>query len=227
MTSSALVNGKVGKAIEFEGDNEDYINVPHSSSLAVTTAFTVELVNYQGTLEKWSSDNTTGWGVSMTNGKVYIGVRNSFTIYNGVRNTNPLDKGVKYACFVYRGDGSELELYVNGVKITELTEWVIQGDALNGIIDSGEQLDIGGRKKMFQTDPVYDDANCQEERLSNVIRSEAWIKATHYSNFDELLRMGPGWKYLINSSVNLVLRRIEKVNGVLLENIGTINKRGR
>lgn len=60
-----------------------------------------------------------------------------------------------------------------------------------------------------------------EARVSNTMRSAAWIKATHYSNEDELVSFGSeesiGWSGKINSITNPT-----KINGVTVANISKV-----
>jgi hypothetical protein len=197
MLTEDLVDGKIGKAIDFDGTN-DHINCGNSSSLQLISNFTCEFLMkagslnvYRGPLDKWNSANTAGWGIRFHNDNtIRVAFKKTESDYWGGYWNSALSQDVDYyIAFYYPGDGNTPTLWVNG-ESKPLTLWISLGGSLDGITDSGESLDIG-RGNVFSNTGIHCFDGIEDEvRISNTARSAAWIKTTYYSNWDELVSFG-------------------------------------
>lgn len=187
MTASDLVTGKVGKALDFDGIN-DLIDFGANSSLNLTTNLSVEIwVNGAATNQKnilgkmdttniatsWgeNSDQNNGsqghdWKVSATavhassTGKVYRGG----TVWDGT-----------WHYIVMTFTNNSLKVYNQGVDITSTLQKVWDG-TVNNLYSSASSLKLGSIGSNLS--PIF---KADELRISNVVRSSAWI-STAYNN---------------------------------------------
>jgi hypothetical protein len=195
MTTGDLVDGKVGKALDFDG-TDDSINCGNSSAFNPGTgSFTVEqilkLVNVstrQAIIGKQNqSVDYDGWTfrVSQTgaDGKIHLTLREDGSHYITRRGSSVLQNATEYnAAFTY--DGSEtaagILFYVDGSRETEVTEV----DTLATTVTSSVNLHIASAG---DTGSNFTGGVIDETRISNTDRSASWIKATYYSNWDQLI----------------------------------------
>jgi len=200
MTSDDLVDGKVGKALNFDG-SDDYIDCGNDASITgVTNNFTMELWARPQTTHGIDAESTSGtegtsgqryaigaahgdntWGSGHAGAGVSIGT-NGISVYEHADGYMP-------ALLVYQGDITEWNhiviayvdkqprLYLNGVSVrTGLT-------SPKAYVHPGLYNDDGiGGMSYGHFDGLID-----EVRISNAPRSDAWIKATYYSLFNELV----------------------------------------
>lgn len=184
MTSGQLVDGLVGKAISFDGSN-DYIEVADSASLDITEAITIETLCYttanknQGLLNKQllnESQTTNAYAQSI----------NTLTFSSGSYiNSTPT-----YAT-VTTGIDKNKWLFVAGTYNKQYIQNSVDGSFSNtvshtsSIITNNYPLYIG---KYNKSDGTYAlQGKIEHIRISNVKRSDAWIKATNYSLRDEII----------------------------------------
>lgn len=183
MTSSDLVDGQIGKAIEFDGIN-DYIEVNNSGSL------NPEVI----TIQAWAKSNTPTWnnyGFLVSKRDAYILHPNagtkSITFYindsgwHSVAFSDPNLDITKWHHYVGTYDGSTLNIYVDGVlKVTAAYYGSIYtGDP--GSLFIGWDDGFSGR---------YFNGAIDEVSISNIAYSDVWIKTSYYSNSDSLINFG-------------------------------------
>ncbi len=195
MTSTDLVDGKIGKAIDFDG-SDDYINCGTDSSLDNITNITVETnfkaaswgeSNFGRMIVKANTGNTDGWQFAVTN----VG---SLAVY--------LDYSTTDAAWYSPGGGLSLDTWyyaafqhTRGSPLKADGKIYIDGDSktitgIDGVgtvqSDAAENMLIGSRKDLDREfEGILD-----EVRISNIHRSAAWIKATYYSNWNDLIVYG-------------------------------------
>ena len=179
MTSDDLVDGKVGKALDFDGSN-DYIEF--STSLAVTSIVTVEaLMETSSSAGMFIVDKYKGGvkGFYLSGNKigVSIGGRDGSGSFRscGTVGTYDFSSG---GYLVGTIDKNLWKIYANGTLDNSIDTGYTSTD-----LTSDTHLNIG----YFGTDNnKYFDGIIDEVRISNVVRSDAWIKATYYSLRGEL-----------------------------------------
>lgn len=194
----SLIDGPFGKGLDFPG-TDDYVNFGSGSSLDDITIKTIEThINFDsygegnsGRIVKKSNVNSNGWGlltVGNTNNVLWF-----IQAFNGgatlAQWRSPIDSLLVstdyYTTLVYDNSSSSNDplMYIDGVSqtVTEVT-------APSGSVDSDASSNMwaGAREGV---DREYD-GDIYELRISNIARSAAWIKATHYSLLDDLISWG-------------------------------------
>ena len=192
MTSADLVDGKVGKAIDFDGSN-DHIIIGASISPGTGT-FTVESVfktskDYSGNDGAIYSDygavqNNTVQLMIGTGNNLYAKYRDGEADSIDPIGVGAVNDGVCHYAAAVRTIQTAATLYFdNGVN-----NWS-DSDANCGAIDTSD----GITPKIGRLGP-YTDYDFQgiidEIRISNIARSAAWIKVTYHSLWDSLLTYG-------------------------------------
>lgn len=190
MTSGDLVDGKVGKALDFDG-SDDTIAVTDTNSLDIGGAGTVEtLVNtsvfdnagYPFIVAKTSTlgyvDKYRPYAINVYN---WSGV--NYIACNIADGTNSQSKsvattGAQWDYFVGRWDGTNFKIYLDGGEVGTLSQTVTPFNSDSYLRFSGE--------KPPTFDYPYQGSIC-EIRISNIDRSAPWIKATYHSNWNTLL----------------------------------------
>lgn len=182
MTTDDLVDGKIGKAIDFDSA-DDYIDCGSSTSLFVNVGLFEAYIRAESTqvfnariLSVGNPTDRVGLYLPSTTSVHFYGL-NSPTLIFGIGATITAD-GATFHSIAGSWDTTEAKLYVDGV---EEDSW--SGDATLGLpattpVFIGEY--IGGGDYRFH-------GLIDEVRISNTARSEAWIKATYYSNSDNFM----------------------------------------
>ncbi len=130
--ATTTLDGKYGKAFSFDGTN-DYINVPHQTSLNVGSAFSISLW-VKGDLSQYSSDKHftivdkshrstesspywSGWTIQgridSNPGKVGFALGNGSTFYGVGSQSSILDGQWHHLAGTF--DGTYLKFYVDGI----------------------------------------------------------------------------------------------------------------
>lgn len=200
MTTEDLVDGPIGKAIDFDG-TDDYINFGSGATLDDIAQKTVEAtINFDdfgeadsGRIVQKANVNADGWqfliqgGVGMN--RLYYGQDwNGGTFAHWWTDADTLAASTQYVVAVTYDKGSTDNnplMYIDGVSksVTENVSPVGTADS-----DSANSLWAGARNNSG-TDREYD-GKIDEIRISNILRSSAWIKATYYSNTDAIVTFG-------------------------------------
>ena len=181
MTSGDLVDGKIGKGIDFDGSN-DYIYFPNMAG-SFSTEASLELILKLDT--NIPSDPQTGFGIfgtsgdmshyPFTNGSIYLETFRNDRLTLGSVGIN---RANWHTLSITNEPGaSNWKFYQNTTQYYSTTGETTVGFPTNANIGQS-----GGGKNL--------DGIVCELRLSNTIRSAAWIKATYYSNWDTLITYG-------------------------------------
>ena len=187
MLTADLVDGKVGKAIDFDGA-DDAINV---GTFGAVSNFTIEaIVNHDDTALDAVVSNYAG---------------NFATAYHyGLRVDGSdvkcfIDDGSTWNQAQYAGDASNGWQYIYGTFTSSVS--IIAGQQSGTAIDSvglpasitpGDDLYIGrdGGPAGSATAQGFWDGKICEVRISYSVRSAPWIKATYHSLWDSLITFG-------------------------------------
>lgn len=172
MDSTDLVDGKIGKALDFDGSN-DYIDCGNNTSLQMTSAISVEAWIYPtATNDSWDKAVSKGentWGLELKTDNSRYG----FTVYSGGFKVS---RGGTYTqsqwtYLVGTFDGTTVRTYVNGA-VGDITA------SASSISNPAQySLNIGRNAAATQ----YGATKIDEVRISNVARSSTWI-STEYNN---------------------------------------------
>lgn len=194
MTSTDLVDGQTGKAIDFDG-TDDYISIPNTASLNVEGGdFTIEvLVNSdqnsadQAFFDKRGTNDGYGFMWSAANGfdLVKYGVIDQNVSYS-------LSTATWLHFAAVQTFETQAEYFANGVSQGTFSD-------TSDYVSNTAQVEIGARGDNSGGYQDYFDGRIDEVRLSNVARSAAWIKASYYSLFDSLLTYGAEEKMVIGA----------------------------
>lgn len=221
MTSSDLVDGQIGKAIEFDGVN-DYIEVNNSVSLNPGVI----------TIETWAKSNTPTWnnyGFLVSKRDAYILHPNSgsksitFYIMVGgwisVTFSDPNLDITQWHHYAGTYDGSSIKIYVDGVLKNSIVYPGSISTTDTGSLFIGWDDGFGGR---------YFNGAIDEVTISNIAYSDAWIKASYHSQNDNLISFGSiesipstqtynfTWNTGTTSSGNYLVRLKLSENGTFL-----------
>jgi len=187
MTSEDLVDGKIGKCLDFV--TNDYINVADSASLDTMSAeFTAEFIAEFDTVssEQWLVGKGGGWSrkgfwseIGVSAGSLRFGMGNGsselFADNSGFTTDTPY-------CIAMVYDDLNMRVYSAGSKLpnenTNTYDYVNNYPVRFAGSDGGSLFPLDGR--------------LDEIRFSKTDRSVAWIKATHNSNFNDLISFNVG-----------------------------------
>lgn len=188
MTSADLVDGKVGKAVDFDG-GDDKIATTTVGILGANPR-TIEAV-FKVTVGAGSSaGGFVFWGTSLSGQKWNFRVDNLTGALrtecgdgNCVATNNVEDDNWHYGISLFNGtDIDEVVHYLDGsinANTSSSSLTVNTGDTY--------KITIGAQ---YATPWYHIPGIMDEVRVSNTARSAAWIKATYYSNWDELVSFG-------------------------------------
>jgi len=185
MTSGDLVDGKFGKAIDFDGSN-DYISVADSAALDFSGGFTIELVHdpVQTDADRrlvWRYDDTSHDGYYVGQFTTGSGVfRFSIFVDNveGAIESNAAPSGSFQHIAALRDDSNVMRMYVDSSAQTATATKA-------GTIDSNAALRIGNDPYGHNGYGIIDSV-----RISKSARSASWLKTTYHGLFDSLLEFG-------------------------------------
>lgn len=175
MTSGDLVDGQIGKGIEFDG-LDDNIAV---SITRLTSEGTIEIICKEtGTVANY--DCPIGCSSSGQTGDICIEASSNTTIrmwiydIGGVTDINvDFSDWCHLAWTLTGGNAAKLWEFVSGNSTT-------YSNASNAI---GASLEIGDADVFNSNWPGIID----EVRISQIKRSDAWLKASYHSNIDDLI----------------------------------------
>jgi len=112
------VNGKFGKALQFDG-MDDYVKIPDSTSLDLNSSFTVEFwlkwsqYNYRTVMAKGAYDTSFGWFVRWASNTAYFRVRDSgANTADATMSINLYDD--QWHHFVGLRDGNTVRIFIDG-----------------------------------------------------------------------------------------------------------------
>ena len=199
MTTGDLIDAYIGKGLDFDGD--DYVAIADHADLQSPTSLTMEVsfnTTTTGAIQKLLMKDKEGapryfYGMDIrTDNKLKCFYYNG-TLFDA-NSPSTVTDGSQYDS-VLRIAGTALEGFLDGVSIGTDTITGTQG-APTTELDIAASPDYGGgpaaRAQFFtgQEDEV---------RISDTPRSDAWIKATSYSNKDNLITYGDEEKIISTS----------------------------
>lgn len=199
MLFNDLIDGKVGKAIDFDG-TDDFIDCGSGASVDDMDVKTIEFTfradtwgeSNAGRIIQKAASNANGWNIFINGSGGYenLGFMQSWDSSLGMWYTSPgtISLSTWYTgAIVY--DRTSLSndpiIYINGVSVsgTETTtpDGLIESDAAQDMLigarnNAGPDREFGG---------IID-----EIRISNIDRTASWIKASHYNTVDDLITYG-------------------------------------
>ena len=182
MATDDLVDGKVGKGINFDGN--DYIDLLNQMQLVPDNAdFTLEstaLLLTGSTFFGGGGNTGDNWSISLRRNMYYYIVSGSLVSVD-IDNVDSV-----WAYFTTLRTGNDFEGYVDGIYDTKSTQAGVLRGGTNNFVD---RMLIGARWTNGVADHFVT-GTIDEVRISNIARSADWIKATYYSNWDELISFG-------------------------------------
>jgi len=216
MTTADLVDGKVGKGIEFDGDNDKISNT------------------YANDFSLWTVEGIFSFGNSYRQPLIILGEDgNAFDIGLITGSTDLIGTGTRtdavntlqvstavvpdldtFYHIVSRYDGTNLKCYINTVD--EGTEMGLE----YSIGRSG--LVLGYGLNLFGWGERYFDGIIDEMRISDIDRSAAWIKATYYSNCNDLVTYAPEYTYYYSGYVTEQESPVARIVRLYYRNTGEL-----
>lgn len=198
MTSEDLVNGQIGNSLDFDGI-DDYINHGYNVAHDITNTLTLEcnflpsitydssLTTYAGFIERQTEPSAVdSYGLTLNlDGKLHLGTNGGSiqsTKAEWTAGTN------FYLAGTYNSNGLVGDLFVDGIKE------VLTSDIYDNMVGGSNDLNIGRYSTTIN-------AKVDEVRISNVVRTDSWVKITHYSNNDTLMDISQADVYQITGYV--------------------------
>jgi hypothetical protein len=187
MGSGNVVDGKVGKAIDFDGA-DDYIYINPKADLNINTGF----------VQAWGKKDTDGFGTWLNGLSCDIewGVYNNiFEVWTGgdcaagayVADSTMSNSHV-WNLFGYEGRTNGNKVFINGAQVTPTYS---SGSASTPLfLDDATPQTYGLLMGTVQPSSEQWDGQLDEERISNVVRSAAWIAADYASMNDTFATYG-------------------------------------
>jgi len=186
MTSADLVDGKIGKAIDFDGA-DDFIDIGDHSSLDIVGDISLELILKSTVAQDNSGKQPCGkYNYSLNFDHAAADFKGAISLLDNtaawINSDGPvaISDGV-YHYIVGKYDNVDIKFYLNGI---ESTSRAVAGKTIgvnNFSFFIGANSNNAGIAASFQTGVIG------EVRISSADRSADWIKATYYSNWDDLI----------------------------------------
>lgn len=186
--------GNIGEAQDFDGV-DDFIQIADNALLDIIDELTLEAWVNIGSIDAAhqyliakDAENQRSYGllVYATTGKAGIIIFNAAAGNSQQISTDALTIQAYYlaATYDYVGAANSLmNIYINGAANTAQ-----KTDALGPINSGSANLQLGSREYTTQRQPY--DGIIDEVRISNIVRSAAWLKATYETGRDDLLDFG-------------------------------------
>ena len=210
MTTADLVDGKIGKGIEFDG-SDDYLNIPDTDAFTFSNdtndnyPFTISAIikptNLSSSFPILAKNSITGptreyWFYINSDGSLrhYFKQMSNSEEVRRYSDSSIITPGVlQYVAATYDGTESDpddgIKLFVNG---DEKSASGITEGSFSAMENQAVPLLIGKITTGTSESPIHTYAYgiIDEVRLSDIKRSTAWIKAEYYSNWDSLITWG-------------------------------------
>lgn len=194
MTSGDLVDGPIGKALDLDGSDD---RIASSSSDFEITSGTLEVIynpsdnelsTHEAIMAKWDNSPAKGFRLLRTNTDEYLRLMvadgSSLDDLIGLTKVSNVSTNIA-ATFKPTG----LELFIEGVSDNS--------SVISRTVSYGSStFHIGMNVAEWFSKGIMD-----EVRISDIVRSDAWLKATKYSNDDNLITYGDEVT-MIKSSLN-------------------------
>ena len=185
MTSANLVDGKIGNGIDFDGADDDIVLGSNIVLDSTSTLFILMKSRETSTQQVFSG--ATAIGRFALNDTVFMAWFTAAANEN-VAITHGVDIS-EYHLYTFVRNGAVASLYVDG-------EFV---ESKPLITDSMTLYNIAG--KDFATSWAYTGGVIDEFVVSDCVRPAAWIKASYYSNWDDLIILEKASSYYFSGTV--------------------------
>ena len=183
MTFDDFVDGNIGKGIDFDGTDDALVSTGnHGLTGGGPKTIEMSIKNISGS----AFDNLFNIGTSSAGRNLLLGLTSTtnglristHTYYSDYANTDITNTDPHNLVALFPDNLQiNVKLYDNGVEQTRTA-------LVNGTINTGNSI-IGIGKRLSNN--YYIAGIIDETRLSNIARSENWIKATNKSNNDNLI----------------------------------------
>lgn len=186
MTSGDLINAKIGKGLDFDGI-DDYIDLANSSTIGTGIAATFSILLYMRSFPTVTDRILSKWQSSNLSYELEIGPTGTVSIAYSTTGSNVIGGASigtislnTWTRVTFTNNGANSYGFLNIVK---------------GVAGSGGNFYIGTSNiqiagSSLETNRDFDGI-IDDIQISNIVRSDAWIKAAYYSNFDLLLLFLP------------------------------------
>lgn len=193
MTTADLIDGLIGKAIQFDG-NDDYIDIGDMTDMDGATEATFEMAGILDALNldaafarKWySGGKAFGFGLDDVVGDEIRILINDATPANPLAVDSyaaNLAVDTDYVLAFSWGGGTSVQAVKDGAALS-LT--YIQNNSQVSIPDVAEHLSLGARYNAGSPN-LFNEMQMRDLRISNTERSFHWLKATRYALIDDLI----------------------------------------
>jgi len=186
MTWNDLIDGQIAKALDFDG-SDDLIGLGTDSSLNITNSITIEsIVNRKDNADSvilakwlWSTGDYRNYFLGVTSNKIHFLLSATGTTDDlSLSSTNNVDLNYNYLAAT--SNNSFAKVFLNGTE-NGVTSY---SSGINSRVDTPIAIGI---QNYDSTPHTHYGGILDEIRISDVARSEEWLKATYYSNWDDLL----------------------------------------
>lgn len=183
MTSADLVDGLIGKAIDFDGSDDAIVTtcpgIGGAGDRTVEVVFKAAATAATGGMVFWGN-SVDGTKANFTIDATTGALRTEAQGGNLIASTLVDDNTWRYGVFTFTGDNIDDVLhYLNGASDAE-------GSHVSIAWNTGSVYPVNfGRQ--YSSGYIYLPVILCEVRISDTVRSAAWIKATHYSNTDAII----------------------------------------
>jgi len=191
MESADLEDGKAGEALHFDGSNE-YVSIADNSILNAPSSMTWEV------LAKSDVSNTTEQRLFAYNDDgVYITTSINAGFSDQIRIYCYADAGGTWSDTTTAYDVTEYRHIVGKATENNTFSLLVDGNVIGTPASLGNFQDLGsqfgrnigaGRNATTLADGLID-----EVRISSTERSSAWLKATYYTLFDDMIYFRMPW----------------------------------
>ena len=199
-TTGDLIDGVVGKGLDFDQPTSDYITLNSTGLSTLTVPYTLEFSAVRP--QPWTGNAGIFMSIVPAAGDLAVGISaNDINIGTsssqlGVTPVGSYINETDYFSYtVIYNSASDQELYLNGVKQTVSAVgdyWATSGYVL-GARGAGSYSMNG---KM------------DEIRASTIKRSNSWIKATYYSTWDDLITFNIAELFIFSNPIPIHLSTV-------------------
>ena len=193
MTSGDLIDAAVGKALYFDGNS--YIDFGNDSAFDTINTVEFSFLNISGT--------TSGWGgiiskYSADYDRLEFYVTPSYNVpyqlTSSLSPTSNYKESTTWHTYSYTNTGIHQECFIDGLYEAFSSAGVSPTLAASGSFRVGAYF--------YQNSPKEMTGSIGEVRISNIVRSDDWIKLTNLSLTDQLFYIAPATS---DGSVQLTL----------------------
>ncbi|KJR40260.1 hypothetical protein MCHI_003838 [Candidatus Magnetoovum chiemensis] len=193
MTSNDLVDGSAGKALDFDGSNDGITKSDNAAlDIGTTTDLTIEALVKPDSIgsqvlilqKRGTSSPYVGYHVFLQSSGVITGAARGSgdPVTTQTNSSSALStSSYTYVAVAYDRDGN-IQVYING-------------EADGGYVSMSSVANMDNSGSLEIAYPTHGSAGnfngiIDEIRISTTLRSSAWIKASSYAIFDNLINYG-------------------------------------